>query len=108
MASVTPYLNFNRNCREAMSFYKDCLGGELVLQTVAEMPEMSAQMPPEWSDCILHSTLISGRIMIFGSDLSKAVPVEGNTVQLCINCDSEEELITFFQKLAVGVRLMIP
>ena len=46
MAQLNPYLNFDRNCREAMNFYKDCLGGELFLQTVGEMPEMAAQMPP--------------------------------------------------------------
>ena len=48
MAQLNPYLNFNNNCREAMSFYKDCLGGELVLQTVGEMPAMAAQMPPAY------------------------------------------------------------
>ena len=32
MKSVTTYLHFNGNCREAMSFYQTCLGGELHLQ----------------------------------------------------------------------------
>ena len=46
MARLNPYLNFDNNCREAMNFYKDCLGGELFLQTVSELPEMAATNAP--------------------------------------------------------------
>jgi PhnB protein len=28
MKEATPYLVFNGNCREAMTFYQSCLGGE--------------------------------------------------------------------------------
>ena len=102
MAQLNPYLNFDNNCREAMSFYKDCLGGELTLQTVGEMPAMAAQMPPQFKDSILHSMLKSGDIVIMASDLSREKRVEGNTVHLCINCASAEELNSFFSKLSVG------
>jgi PhnB protein len=47
MTQINSYLTFNGNCREAMNFYKDCLGGELNLQTIAESPladKMPAQM----------------------------------------------------------------
>ena len=47
MAQLNPYLNFPGNCRLAMEFYRECLGGELFLQTVGEMPEMAVQMPPD-------------------------------------------------------------
>jgi len=33
MDSVTPYLFFNGNCREAMGFYKKIFGGELTAMT---------------------------------------------------------------------------
>lgn len=64
MAELNPYLNFNNNCREAMMFYKEYLGGELSLQTVGGSPEMAAQMPPEMKDKILHSSLMSGAVTI--------------------------------------------
>lgn len=102
MAQLIPYLSFSDNCREAMNFYKDCLGGELTLQSVGEMPEMAAQMPASMKDSILHAQLKSGDIIIFGSDLSREKRVDGNTVQLCINCNSEEELGSFFSKLSAG------
>ena len=108
MASINPYLSFDNNCREAMTFYKDCLGGELVLQTVGEMPEMAAQMPPEMKDQILHSTLTSGAIVLFGSDCNQEPPSNGNTVQLCVNCDSREEQDRFFTALASDGRITEP
>ena len=92
MAQLNPYLNFDRNCREAMNFYKDCLGGELFLQTVGEMPEMAAQMPPDWKDTILHSQLKSGDMVIMGSDMSRDKRLEGNTVHLCIQCNAGSQL----------------
>ena len=102
MAQLNPYLNFDNNCREAMNFYKDCLGGELVLQKVSESPVMAAQMPPELKDHILHSTLTNRNMVIMGSDLSSGKRVEGNTIQLCVNCDSEEQIHSFFSKLSQG------
>jgi PhnB protein len=100
MAKLYPYLNFDNNCREAMNFYKEAVGGDLVLQTVGEMPAMAAQMPPEFKDRILHSMLTSGDLVIMASDLNRDKRVEGNTVHLCVNCTSEEELDNFFTKLS--------
>lgn len=108
MAQLNPYLNFDNNCREAMNFYKDCLGGELTLQTVGEMPAMAAQMPPQMKDNILHSTLTSGDIVIMASDLNREKQIEGNTVHLCVNCNSENELNSFFSKLSTGGKITEP
>jgi len=108
MAKLNPYLNFNNNCREAMNFYKDALGGQLEMQTVAEMPAMAAQMPAEMKDQILHSVLTSGDMVIMASDMNRSKPVEGNTFGICVNCTSEEELNRFFSKLSEGGKVNQP
>ena len=108
MAQLSPYLNFNNKCREAMTFYKDCLGGDLMMQTVGDMPEMAAQMPPEFKDSILHASLTSGDLVLFGSDMNRDQPIEGNTIQLCINCGSDEELNNIFNKLSDGGKVLQP
>ncbi|MHA4806812.1 VOC family protein [Flavitalea flava] len=108
MAQLNPYLNFDNNCREAMNFYKDCLGGDLVLQTVGESPEMAAHMPPEMKDSILHSTLTSGDMIIMASDMSREKRIEGNTFHLCIICQNEDELNSFFSKLSSGGKITDP
>ena len=108
MAHLNPYLNFTNNCREAMTFYKDCLGGELVFMLVADMPEMAAQMPPEMKNAIMHSSLTNGNIILMGSDLNRDTALEGNTVQLCINCDNEAQFHEFFNKLSAGGEISEP
>lgn len=105
MAHLSPYLNFENQCREAMTFYKECLGGELFMQTVGEMPAMAEQMPPQMKNSILHSCLTSGDITIMASDLNQEKPLEGNTIHLCINCKTENELNTFFSKLSAGGKI---
>lgn len=58
MIQLNPYLTFNDNSREAMNFYKECFGGELSFQTVAETP-MAAQCPSDMQHHIMHFALIT-------------------------------------------------
>lgn len=100
MTQINTYLTFNGNCREAMTFYQECLGGELFLQTIGESP-MAEQMPPQMKDCILHATLTKGALIIMASDMvSEQGLTKGNNVSLMLNCSSEEEIRTFYQKLS--------
>lgn len=100
MPQINSYLTFNGNCREAMTFYKECLGGELTLQTIGESP-MAERMPPQMKECILHSTLTKGALVLQGSDMvPKLGLIKGNTISLSLNCSSEEEIITFYAKLS--------
>jgi PhnB protein len=108
MAQLNPYLNFNRNCRDAMNFYKECLGGTLTMQTVGEMPAIAAQTPPEYSEQIMHSSLVTEGITIFASDMNREKPNEGNTYQLCLNCNSDEEIDSLFSKLSAGGKVIEP
>ncbi len=107
MTQFNAYLSFNGNCREAMTFYKNCLGGELILQTVGESP-IAGQMPPHLNESIMHSTLTNGPVVIMGSDMVREKLVDGNTVQLCINCGSLEEIESFFSNLSAGGKIIDP
>jgi PhnB protein len=46
MLRSTPFLLFDGNCAEAMTFYHECLGGELALTKLGGTP-MKDQFPPE-------------------------------------------------------------
>jgi PhnB protein len=108
MAQLIPYITFDGNCREAMNFYQSCLGGELQLQTVGEMPEMAAQMPPHMKEAIMHSMLISGKILLMASDLNRNGITKDNAYSLCLNCVSEEELNQMFSALSEGGNIVQP
>lgn len=102
MKSVNPYLTFNGNCRQAMIFYQKCLGGKLVFQTVGESP-LSEKMPKKMKDCILHSTLTNGTLLLMGSDMvSEKGLMKGNAVSLSLHCSSEKETRSFYKKLSSG------
>ena len=108
MASLNAYLVFNGNCREAMSFYKSCLGGELILNTVGNSP-LAAQMPAGRHDKILHSVLASGKMVLMGSDMvAEEGSKPGNTISLCLICDSRDEIKNLFSKLSERGRVRHP
>jgi len=102
MTQINSYLTFNGNCREAMTFYKESLGGELSLQTIGDSP-LADKMPPKMKDCILHSTLTNGALQIMASDMvGEKGLIKGTAVSLMLNCSSEEEIRDFYSKLSAG------
>lgn len=102
MSKINSYLTFNGNCREAMNFYKDCLGGELSIQTIGESP-ISDKMPEQMKQSILHSTLIKDQLILMGSDMvGDSGLIKGNAVSLMLDCDSEEEIQRIYSKLSEG------
>jgi len=107
MTQINAYLGFNGNCREAMTFYQECLGGELTLQTVAESP-LADQMPAESGKDILHSTLTKGDLVLMATDMRRGERVNGNTISLALLCSSEEEINSFFSRLSAGGQVIEP
>lgn len=105
---INPYLVFNGNCREAMAFYKNCLGGELTLLTVEESP-MADQWPAAVQKDILHASLVRDSLVLLASDMAgPAGSIRGNTISLALNCSTEEEIETFFSKLAEDGKVSHP
>jgi PhnB protein len=108
MTQINAYLCFNGNCREVMEFYKECLGGELSLQTVEGSP-IEAQCPTAMKHQILHSTLTKGGLILMASDmLAPGEYIQGNSISLTINCSSEEEINTFYSNLSAGGKITDP
>ena len=102
MKQINSYLTLNGNCREAMTFYKDCLGGDLSFQTIGESP-LADKMPAQMKDRILHSTLTNGAAIIMASDMvGENGLTKGNSVSLILNCSSEDEIRILYTKLSEG------
>jgi PhnB protein len=97
---LKPYLTFHGNCREAMLFYQDCLGGTLTFQTLEESP-LAEKMPHQMKACILHSMLKTDSFTMIGSDMTpESGIIKGNAVSLLLDCSSEEEIRKAFHKLS--------
>ncbi|MCP9753127.1 VOC family protein [Ferruginibacter sp. HRS2-29] len=106
MALLNPYVSFDGNCKEAMNFYKDALGGDLVINLVNSMPEMAAQMPDNLKDHVLHSVLTNGGLVLMGTDMCRDDRIEGTTVHLNVNCENDEEVDDIFNKLSAGGKVV--
>ena len=105
---ISTYLTFNGNCREAMIFYRDCLGGDLVFQTIGESP-MAEKIPPQLKKYILNATLINDSMVLTGTDMvGDQGLVKGNTVSLMLECADEEEIRKCYSRLSSGGRAHQP
>ena len=71
-----PYLNFDGNCAEAMAFYAELFGGQILHQmSFGEMPPSEGMMPlPEAAKKrLMHSHLQVGAQAIMASDTMPAM-----------------------------------
>ena len=106
MTQINAYIGFNGKCREAMTFYKECLEGELIFQAIAGSP-IEDQFPKAMKDQILHSSLVrKGTLLLMATDCSAPGFQQGNNIALSLSCSSEEEINTFYSKLAEGGKII--
>ncbi len=104
MLQCTPFLLFDGNCAEAMTFYQSCLGGSLRLTKLADTP-MKDHFPTEKHQRIINANLKSGAIEISATDWMASPafnPILGNMSALFVVGDAYDELKTVFDKLAQG------
>jgi PhnB protein len=102
LSTIISYLTFNGNCREAMTFYQQCLGGELVFQTIGASP-LSEKLPKKMRDLILHSALTNGKLVLMGSDMAPETGlIRGNAVSLVLNSGDKKEIKEWYKKLSAG------
>jgi PhnB protein len=104
MLQTTPFLLFNGNCAEAMTFYQSCLGGDLTLIPLRDTP-MKAQFPEEKHDRIIYAQLKNNQIQFSATDWMaspRLEPKQGNTFSIYMTGANYDELKTVFDKLAVG------
>ena len=104
MLQSTPFLLFDGDCVEAMTFYHECLGGELTLTRLADTP-MKDMLPLEKHDRIINARLVSGAVDISATDWMASPefePLLGNMSAIFVTSDAHDELKTVFDRLARG------
>src|SRR5262249_44537546 len=80
MNTVTTYLSFNGNCRQAMSFYQQCLGSEL---EISPYPDADGQPSSDPEAKIMHSQLVrAGAPILMASDTPQPESLQQATTSL--------------------------
>ena len=93
---LNPYLFFKGQAREAMEFYRTVFGGELSMQSRAEVGMKDDQ--PDW---LIHCRLEGGDARLMASDTEQA-SAEARKIELSLMGDDERRLREIFAKLSAG------
>ncbi|KAB7530374.1 VOC family protein [Flagellimonas olearia] len=101
MYQIITYLTFNGNCREAMEFYRGCIGGELDVQTISETPE-GEKFPDDLKNLVVNASLKKGNILLMGTDLRDEDLVNGNTVSILVESEDEYIIKKYYKNLEKG------
>lgn len=104
MSGLVPYLSFAGTAAEALEFYRDVFGGEVVVFTYAQFLRVDGP-----ADAIAHGQL-TGPVALFASDAGPdddAVHIVGASFSLLGAADAVT-LTRWFDALAVGGYVVDP
>jgi PhnB protein len=95
---VTPYLVFEGKAKEALHFYQELFGAEIV--RVQTYGEADYPTPPEASELIMYAQLKKGGLEILFSDGFPGQSINiGNNVSLAVELESDQEIENMYEKL---------
>ena len=115
--TLTPYLSFGGNTREAFAFYEKSLGAKIkAMLSYADMPAPAASdagcgdATHPSGDGIMHACLVlPDGAMLFAGDTPPGMPYEGvKGVMLAIQYDSIDQAHSAFHALAQGGQVTMP
>jgi PhnB protein len=106
MTTLSPYLGFRSEARQAMEFYRSVFGGDLTLSTFGEFETGG----PEEKDLVMHAQLTTAAGMVLmGSDTPSAVDyTPGSAISVSLFGDDETELTGYWQELSAGGVVLEP
>ncbi len=109
--TLSTYLTFEDNCREAFERYRSIFGGEFsVLQTFGDGPP-DMEVPEDAKDRIMHVSLPIGGSILMGSDSHPAfgeAVVAGNNFSISYAPSSREDADEKFAALSEGGQVTMP
>lgn len=110
MATVSTYLNFNRETEVAFNFYKSVFGTEFTSEIMrfCDIPSQDDMPPPADADknLVMHVSLpILGGHLLMGTDAPESMGFtlnQGNNVYISLSPDSRAEADKLFTALSEG------
>lgn len=109
--TLSIYLNFDGNCRDAFEFYRSVFGGDYIhVSTFAEGPD-DMPVSDEDKDRIMHVSLPIGDSVLMGSDTSPTFSPphqQGNNFSVSCHPASREETERLFNAISAGGAVTMP
>ena len=112
MPLINPWINFNGNAEEAVTFYKSVFGGEFG-KIVRFKDIASAEFPVAEKEAqkIMRITLPIGKNMLIANDVPEIlgrVNENENRSKISVSADSKEEAEKLFNGLSAGGTAEMP
>jgi PhnB protein len=108
MIGINPYISFKGNCEEAMNFYRDHLGGEILYVGRYGDSPMKGKGPDEK---IMHCSLRIGNSVIMACDnvFEDQNPTTiGNNITLSVGSSDIADAEARFNKMSEGGKVTMP
>ncbi|MES2436795.1 MAG: VOC family protein [Patescibacteria group bacterium] len=107
MATINPWINFNGNAEEALTFYKSVFGGEFSkIVRFKDIATAEVQMPEAEAEKVMYIALpIGNGSVLIANDVPSfmgAVNENENRSKILITTDTKEEAEKIFNGLSVG------
>lgn len=105
--SIVPYLNFPGTCREAMSLYRDVLGGTLEVMGFGDLPGAAPELVA--SGRVMHANLESPLGKLLASDYAPGMTeLAQQAVTVSLQLDDVAVARRVFDGLAEGATVTQP
>lgn len=103
---ISPYLNFDGTCEEAMRFYERVLGGRI--EALSRFEGSPAAGDPAMNDRILHARMTVGNQVIMASDAPPGYYSRPAGSYISLTPDSLEDARRIFDALSEGGSVHMP
>ncbi len=105
---MNPYLSFKGDCQAAFDLYERALGAELgPIFRYAGSP-MAGQVPPDWSEKVMHGSITVGGQVLMGADIAPQHYEAPKGFSLSLQIKSTDEAEAVFAALANDGKIVLP
>lgn len=102
-----PYLSFNGNCQEALTFYAELFNGS-VESFIPWQADLIADIPEATTEHIMHGSISINDVTLAGSDQFGDMYSPGGNVSIMIDIDDLAKAKATFDALADGGQIFMP
>lgn len=106
-----PYLSFNGNCEEAITYYHSVLGGKLEILRYKDLPSGEGIPPSEnWKEKVMHGSILfdDGNYLFFSDAWEESPITMGTNSAVHLQVETEKDVYRIVEKLSVGGTISMP
>ena len=105
---MIPYLSFNGQCEEALSFYERSLGAKVGAVFRYEGTPLAQQVPGDWQNKVMHASITVGEQLLMAGDVAPDQYEVPKGFSLSLQMADTREAERIYDQLAEGGRIVMP